>query len=145
MVIYALDCAEAFTKMSRKAILEQVGPFDINRAFEGFEMVPESLLGTISLPSEFVYMRLMHVILADLEVRRGAVQSSLHKFLENVATPMLVTSCRYGSVITHEYFRGLKDSSLWPLSERLEQASLGTIIERMYWVSEPNTLKERHC
>jgi len=126
IVIYALDCAEAFTKMSRKAILDQVGPFDTNRIFDGFEMVPESLL-------------------ADLEVRRRAVQSSLHKFLENLATPMLVTSCRHSSVIAHEYFRALKDSLLWPLSEMLEQASLRTIIERIGWVSEPNSLNQRHC
>jgi len=145
MVIYALDCAEAFTKVSRRAILEQVGSFDTNRAFEGFEMVPESLIGLIPPHSNPMWMRLTHVILADLEVRREAVQSSLRKFLENVATPMLVTSCRYGGVITHEYFRGLKDASLWPLSESLQQASLGKIMERMLWISEPNSLKERYC
>jgi hypothetical protein len=49
VVIYALDCAEAFAKMSKKAILDQVGPFDIHRLLDGFDMVPASLLGTFEI------------------------------------------------------------------------------------------------
>ncbi|TVY71521.1 hypothetical protein LSUE1_G005374 [Lachnellula suecica] len=45
MAIYALDCAEAFAKISKMAILEQVGPFDTRKILDGFDMVPDSLLG----------------------------------------------------------------------------------------------------
>jgi hypothetical protein len=45
VVIYALDCAEAFAKISKKAILDQVGPFDTYRVLDGFDMVPKTLLG----------------------------------------------------------------------------------------------------
>lgn len=46
MVIYALDCAEAFNKLSKKAILSQVGPFDTHKVLEWFEMIPEGMIGT---------------------------------------------------------------------------------------------------
>lgn len=49
-VIYALDCGEAFAKMSKKAILDQVGPFDTHRALDGFDMVPISLLSILEIP-----------------------------------------------------------------------------------------------
>lgn len=45
VVIYALDCAEAFAKISKKAILDQVGPFNTHRVLDGFDMVPKALLG----------------------------------------------------------------------------------------------------
>jgi len=47
IVAYSLDCAEAFKKASKKAILEQVGPFDTRRMIEGLETVPENLLGVL--------------------------------------------------------------------------------------------------
>jgi hypothetical protein len=46
-IIYALDCAEAFTKISRKAILDQVGSFDVRRIPDGFDMVPDSLVSMV--------------------------------------------------------------------------------------------------
>lgn len=49
VVIYALDCAEAFAKMSKKAILDQVGPFDTYRILDGFDMIPKSLLGILEI------------------------------------------------------------------------------------------------
>jgi hypothetical protein len=49
VVIYALDCAETFAKMSKKAILDQVGPFDTHRVLDGFDMVPKSLLGILEI------------------------------------------------------------------------------------------------
>jgi hypothetical protein len=53
IVIYALDCAEAFKKATKKAILEQIGPFDTRRVINGLETVPESLLGMLSNSSVF--------------------------------------------------------------------------------------------
>lgn len=42
-VVYTLACTEAFTKLSKKAILDQVGSFDTRRVLDGFDMVPEIL------------------------------------------------------------------------------------------------------
>jgi len=96
-----------------------VGPFDRHKVPDGFDMVPESLL-------------------EDLEVRRGAVQSSLQKAVEDVATPILTSKCSFGSDIAHAYFRGLQTSSLWPLSEKFRQSSLATIMQRISWFPETN-------
>lgn len=49
VVIYALDCAETFARMSKKAILNQVGPFD-TQVPDGFGVVPETLLGILEIP-----------------------------------------------------------------------------------------------
>ncbi|KAF8857824.1 hypothetical protein BDZ45DRAFT_422472 [Acephala macrosclerotiorum] len=122
-VAYALDCAEAFAKLSKKAILNQVGPFDTHRVLDGFDMVPKSLL-------------------VDLEVQRGAVQASLQKAIEDVATPILTTTtCKYRNELAHAYFRGLHGSSLWPLSEKFRQASLSTIMQRISWIPESNSTR----
>jgi hypothetical protein len=56
VVIYALDCAEAFAKLSKKAILEQVGSFDTHRILDGFDMVPENLLGITEISQIHLYV-----------------------------------------------------------------------------------------
>jgi hypothetical protein len=50
IVIYALDCAEAFTKATKKALLEQVGSFDTHKVLDGLDTVPLSLIGGFKLP-----------------------------------------------------------------------------------------------
>jgi hypothetical protein len=49
VVIYDLDCAEAFAKMSKKAMLDQVGPLDMHKLLDRFDMVPTSLLGNLEV------------------------------------------------------------------------------------------------
>ncbi|KAH6673377.1 hypothetical protein B0J14DRAFT_562842 [Halenospora varia] len=84
-VIYALDCAEAFAKISRRAIQDQVGPFDRHRVPDGFDMVPQSFL-------------------EGLEVRRGAVQASLQSAIEDIATPILKSKCQYKDELAHDEY-----------------------------------------
>ena len=57
-VAYALDCAEVFMEISKRAVLDQVGPFDTRRALDGFHMIPESLLGMNRLSLHNIYMSL---------------------------------------------------------------------------------------
>jgi hypothetical protein len=54
-VTYALDCAAAFKKLSRRAILDQVGSFDTGRVLDGFDMIPESFLGINQLSPNKYY------------------------------------------------------------------------------------------
>jgi hypothetical protein len=78
----------------------------------------------------------------DLEVRRGAVQASLQKAIEDIATPILTAKCQYKDELAHAYFRGLHKSSLWPLSEQFRQSSLSTIIQRISWFPESNPTRQ---
>ena len=78
----------------------------------------------------------------DLEARRGAVQASLQKAIEDVATPILTATCQYKDALAHAYFRSLYQSSLWPLSEQFRQASLSTIMQRISWFSESNPTRQ---
>lgn len=50
-VIYALDCAEAFSKISKSAILHQVGIFDTHQRLQGYDMIPERLIGLPQHPT----------------------------------------------------------------------------------------------
>jgi hypothetical protein len=80
----------------------------------------------------------------DLEVRRGAVQASLQKAIEDIATPILTSNCQYKDDLTHAYFRGLHLSLLWPLSEKFRQSSLSIIMERITWFPESNPTMRKY-
>lgn len=67
----------------------------------------------------------------DLEVQRETVQANLQKAIEDLATPILASYCKNQYALAHAYFQGLYKSGLWPLSEKLRQSSLSTIMERM--------------
>ena len=81
----------------------------------------------------------------DIDANRGAIQASLHTAIEKAGSTLLSVKCGYPMFWPHSYLQGLKTASLWPLSEAFRQQSLATIMERIYWIPQPDYSNRGRC